>query len=585
MADNKNITDNFIKNDIQSKLDELYLNSKNNKKFTNLMKIITSEDNILLAYENVTIKKDGKIKALYKNDKQQFITFIQNKFKNYSPKKAKIVNVLQRNGEYLKYSIVSQEDRIIQQAIKQVLDPICEAKFYYHSYGYRYGRTCQHAFGRLYQLINIYKLNYSIDIKIDDLIGKINHGKLLKQIWNFGIRDKQLISIISKILKTNSFNVGLEQTGLLRPLFINIALNELDWWISNQWENIKTKNIYSSNTNKNRALKNTKLKRFYIVRYGYEFKILCDNYKDSQKIMIAVKSWIFDRLKIKIDDAKVTNLRKHYTEFCGFKIKATKKSKKFVVKSHLNDKNTIKIKNEYKKVIKNLGKYQNIKSVNRYNAFILDIQNYCNIATHVNKDFAKIGNSLSNLLYNRTHDIRTEKGKINNTYKKYYGEYNYKIFFIKGIPLFPITAVKTFKPFLFNQKICNYTKEGRENNNLLLKNGNKRILLYLMNNPIRNSSDELNLNRISLYVKQNGFCSITNEYLKIGDFNIHHIIPKNKGGKDNIENLILITKDIHKLIHSTKKDTIKKLLNKLNLTNKQLEKINNYRLLSGNNII
>ena len=125
MADNKNITDNFIKNDIQSKLDELYLNSKNNKKFTNLMKIITSEDNILLAYENVTIKKDGKIKALYKNDKQQFITFIQNKFKNYSPKKAKIVNVLQRNGEYLKYSIVSQEDRIIQQAIKLY----CKANF------------------------------------------------------------------------------------------------------------------------------------------------------------------------------------------------------------------------------------------------------------------------------------------------------------------------------------------------------------------------------------------------------------------------------------------------------------------------
>ncbi len=69
----------------------------------------------------------------------------------------------------------------------------------------------------------------------------VNHSKLLKQMWSLGIRDKTILSLISKILKAEVEGEGLPtkgapQGGILSPLLSNIVLNELDWWISNQWE-------------------------------------------------------------------------------------------------------------------------------------------------------------------------------------------------------------------------------------------------------------------------------------------------------------------------------------------------------------
>jgi retron-type reverse transcriptase len=102
------------------------------------------------------------------------------------------------------------------------------------------------------------------------------------------------------------------------PLLANIVLNELDWWISNQWEtNFKMKSVRSGETLESRggrylALKKTRLKPMFIVRYADDFKIMCKDAKTAQKAFVAVKNWLKDRLDLEIspNKSKVTFNRK-----------------------------------------------------------------------------------------------------------------------------------------------------------------------------------------------------------------------------------------------------------------------------------
>lgn len=92
-------------------------------------------------------------------------------------------------------------DRIVQQSVLQVMEPICEAKFYRHSYGFRPNRSTKNAVAVCYKLAQVDGFHYVVDVDIKGFFDNVDHGKLLKQIWTMGIRDKRLISLIGKMLK------------------------------------------------------------------------------------------------------------------------------------------------------------------------------------------------------------------------------------------------------------------------------------------------------------------------------------------------------------------------------------------------
>ena len=109
--------------------------------------------------------------------------------------------------------------------------------------------------------------------------------------------------------------------------------------------------------------------------------------------------------------------------------------------------------------------------------------------------------------------------------------------------------------------------------------------MYVCFQLIQNQSIEYNDNRISKYIAQKGKCAVTGLPLLIGQMDCHHKKPKSMGGSDEYQNLILVLKDVHKLIHATDEKTITKYIRKLKLDEESKRKINELRRLVNNQII
>jgi len=589
--------------DIQTEFDRLYALSKNNQPFTNLMELILDRRNILLAYRTIktntgsgTAGVNGKTIEDWKVENQEnYVEYVQNRLIDYMPHAVRRVEIPKDNGGIRPLGIPTIEDRLIQQSIKQIIEPIAEAKFHNHSYGFRPNRGARDAIARLNSLVNKGQNFYVVDIDIKGFFDNVNHGKLLKQLWNLGIQDKNLLSIISKMLKAEIQNIGTPekgtpQGGILSPLLSNIVLNELDWWISNQWETIKTNHKYSHRHKYNALKKSSKLKECFIVRYADDFKILCKNKNTTNKIFHAVKLWLQERLSLEIntEKSKVINMKTESSEFLGFRFKVKKVGKKYVLYSHISEKSEGKIKTKLKEKIKKIQHKTTPKNVDCYNSAVLGMQNYYKAATHVSKDFAKLAFVLSKTIWNRTKNIQSkqeaDKIILTKAYLKFY-EGNYKKIPIAGIVLFPIAEVKQNIPMCFSQDKCNYTDEGRVKIHKARTGIDMRIVHYLMKNPVLGQSLEYNDNRLSLYSGQNGKCGISNEYLQIGKMAVHHKLPKKLGGDDKYSNLLYVTTNIHRLLHAKREKVIKYYLSLTNLDKNGLNKLNKMRKLIGNSII
>uniref|UniRef100_UPI003FEEAAF8 group II intron reverse transcriptase/maturase n=1 Tax=Candidatus Ventrimonas sp. TaxID=3048889 RepID=UPI003FEEAAF8 len=608
--------------DFQKVQDKLYADSQNGRIFKHLIEIIVLPENIRLAYRNIkanhgskTAGTDGRtIKDLENLPDEKLVALVQRKLGWYEPQSVLRVEIPKSSDPTKKrpLGIPTILDRLIQQCVLQVLEPICEAKFHDHSFGFRPNRSQEHAIALVYKNIQLSHYYYVVDIDIKGFFDNVNHGKLLKQMWTMGIRDKKLLSIISAMLKAEVAGIGFPekgtpQGGIISPLLSNIVLNELDWWIASQWENFPTRKKYATGTNYNgtenkgnkyKMLRDyTKLKEVTCVRYADDFKLFAKSYRQAEKLFYAVEGWLKGRLGLAIspEKSKIVNLRETYSEFLGLRIKATNhggsNSSKYVVESHIREKSLDKIKSDMKRLIHDIefpghGKRAEHAAVTRFNSYVIGVHNYYSMATFICHDFHELAfsvhKSLNARLKKRLKTAKEVKKRklgyvIPDYIKERYGN-SEQLKFVRGYALAPIGYVKHRNPMLKRCITNSYTPEGREAvHKMLGKSIDTGIMHYLMRNPIPYRTAAYNDNRISLYCAQYGKCAVTGRKLEIKEIHCHHKLPKYLGGTDEYKNLVIISEDVHRLIHATSPETIRKYLEKLKLDPKQLKKLEKLR--------
>jgi RNA-directed DNA polymerase len=577
---------------------DLYERATKQETFSHLYDVVTSRENILLAYRTMKSNRGSKtpgtdgltIKDIEKQPEIELVKEIQTKLKNYRPKKVRRKLIEKDNGKLRPLGIPCILDRIIQQCFKQVLEPITEAQFYNHSYGFRPLRSAHHAMARVQFLINQAAMHFVVDIDILGFFDNVNHTLLMKQLWNMGIQDRMVLACISKMLKAEIDGEGIPakgvpQGGLLSTLLSNVVLNDLDHWVAGQWELFPLKKQPSKTRDGQRYAKiRTGLKEGYLVRYADDFKIICRDWKSAQKWYHAVVSYLKDRLKLDVSPEKsqIINLRKRESEFLGFTIRANKKGKKRVAHTGIKANKKQKIKNEAKKRIQKIKASPTALNATLFNSFVLGIHNYFNRATHVSVAFSRLAYDLRAFMYNRLKQVGKYEHPANPppTYSKFYS-LGYRTFRIANIYLFPLANVKTKNSMGFSLGLSLYTMAGREQIYKKLRPDLRQEIYHLMNSSVPNQSVEYMDNRLSRYSMKMGKCEITGVYLFATDVHCHHYIPLQLGGSDKFNNLRILHKEVQQLIQQKHKETIDVLMIRLGITDLMKTKINQYREIYG----
>ncbi len=604
--------------DMQQTFDGLYAKSKGGEVFENLTDLIFSRDNILLAYRNikgnggsVTPGTDGlTIREVEKCTPEELIQKVRSITKNYNPRAVRRKEIPKQSdpSKTRPLGIPCVWDRLVQQCILQVLEPICEAKFSENSYGFRPNRDCEQSVAAAYRHMQQSHLQYVVEFDIKGFFDNVDHSKLIRQMWAMGIRDKHLIYIVKRILKApirleNGTTVvsekGTPQGGIISPLLANIVLNELDWWVESQWENnpvaversrtrqLGQKTVFDK-SGEYRVMRTTRLKEMHIVRYADDFRIFCPNKDSAERTLIAVTKWLKERLRLDVSPEKtrVVNLNKKYSEFLGIRMRLTKKKNKLVVKSRVSEKAVRRIKAEAKQKIKDIAHppkgMTEARAILNYNAFVMGEHNYYRIATGVCLDFRDIGYEVNQTMKRLGDRLKKEpKEKIGGAVADRYGT-SKLIRYIKNLPVAPISYVRTKPRMCKKRSIQKYTPEGRAeiHENIGF---DTEMLKTLMRQEVHGQSAAYADNRLSLFCAQYGKCAVTGQVFEtLGDIHCHHKLPKSKGGRDNYQNLVIVRESVHILIHATSEQTIRKYLSELNLNKRQLTKLNKLRKEAGN---
>ena len=607
---------------MQQTYDDLYAKSKNGELFPKLMDIVLSRENILLAYRNIKANSGSNtpgtdqltienIGCLSTEEIVDRVRRIVNGKRGYCPKPVRRKDIPKPNGSTRPLGIPCIWDRLIQQCIKQVMEPICEAKFSNNSYGFRPGRSVEHTIGRAYQLMQLSHLHYVIEFDIKGFFDNVCHTKLIRQIWAMGIHDKHLIYVVKQILKApirmpdgskEYPQKGTPQGGIISPLLANIVLNELDHWIESQWQEHPVVRKYAILINKNggenkgagyHAMKKTGLKEMFIVRYADDFRIFCRTKNAADRTKTAVTQWLMKRLRLEVSEEKtrIINVKHRYSEFLGFKIKVHPKAGKQVVTSHICDKRLQaereKLIGQAKQIVRPRHGKTELDEIRIYNSMVMGIQEYYKIATAVNLDCRTLNRAVMTVLTSR---LKTQTGnrlvktgrKLTKAEKERYGK-SAMIRYVAGSdePIYPIGYIQHKHAKGYPLGKCYYSPTGRHtvHENLRI---NIPLMLKLMRQPSFGYNAEYMDNRISLFSAQWGKCAVTGQdFRTMEEIHCHHKTPKEAGGGDEYGNLVLVLEPVHRLVHAKEATVIARYSRLLNLDPKQLGILNKLRCLAG----
>ena len=334
-----------------------------------LLEQILAKENMNKAYEKVVSNKgvagvDGitvdEIDEYIRERKDKILKQIRNRW--YKPQPVKRVQIPKENGQKRNLGIPTVMDRIIQQAIVQVISPIFEEQFNDNSFGFRPNRSCEQAVIRALEYLND-GYEWIVDIDLEKFFDTVNQDKLITLIGKT-IEDGDVVSLIRKYLSAGVMvngvkketKVGTPQGGNLSPLLSNIMLNELDRELTTRGLNF--------------------------VRYADDCIILVKSEKAANRVLVSMTKFIEKKLGLKVNAEKSKVTRPTKTKYLGFSFWKNTKGE-WKPKPHL--KSYQKLIRKLKQLTKRSWNISLDERIKKINYLVRGWVNYFRIANMKNK--------------------------------------------------------------------------------------------------------------------------------------------------------------------------------------------------------